>query len=521
MSVAENQSSPSPTPPADDVEPHAARPWLRLTEPAGFLVAAGIFLVVLMGGLDSFVVSTALPTIATDLHQVNGVAFVVSAYLVSATIAVPVFGRLSDIASRRNVFLAGTVIFIGGSVLAGFSQSLTELIIFRGLQGFGGGATFPVAIAMIAALFGPEDRARAIGILGATAGISIVAGPLLGSFIVSVTTWRWVFYINLPFGLFAALILVLWVDPLRSATRGRFDLPGAALISGWVSALMVALFGVSDFGWAWTDYRVIGLLSTTVVLLSAFLWWELRCTQPLLPLRLLGRRAILSANGILLFTGLLLSAVITFLSLFVGVALGGSASDIRDMIYFFAIPMIVGANVSGVLLNRCSYRTLLVPALLISGVAGLSLSLMSASTPLWELSFGILPIGGVALPLIPLGFGLGIALAGATIAIQNEAPPNQVGAAVGLTKFFQTLGGALGVSLLTVFQSWRFHSLSLGAESSGALRDALVTSYDEVFLILGVSVLLALVCSFWLSGRVLAGRTEKRPDAPTAVESPA
>ncbi len=520
MSAPENQSSPSPVPPVGAVELPAARSWLRLAEPAGFLVTAGIFLVVLMGGLDSFVVSTALPTIASDLHQVNGVAFVVSAYLVSATIAVPVFGRLSDIASRRNVFLAGTAIFIVGSVLAGFSQSLTELIIFRGLQGFGGGATFPVAIAMIAALFGPEDRTRAIGMLGATAGISIVAGPLLGSYIVSVTTWRWVFYINLPFGLFAVLILVLWVDPLRSVTRGRFDLPGAALISGWVSALMVALVGVSDLGWAWTDDRVIGLLFTTVGLLAAFLWWELRYAQPLLPLRLLGRRAILSANGILLFTGLLLSAVITFLSLFVGVALGGSSSDVRDMIYFFAVPMIAGANVAGALLNRCSYRTLLVPALFVSGVAGLSLSLMTTSTPLWGLSLDVLPTGGVALPLIPLGFGLGIALAGATIAIQNEAPPHQVGAAVGLTKFFQTLGGALGVSLLTMFQSWRFHSLSAGAASSGALRAALVTSYDQVFLILGVSVLLALVCSFWLRGRVPASRTESLPEGRTAAESP-
>ncbi len=211
--------------------------------------------------------------------------------------------------------------------------------------------------------------------------------------------------------------------------------------------------------------------------------------------------------------------MITFLSLFVGVALGGSASDIRDMIYFFAVPVIVGANVAGALLNRCSYRTLLVPALLVSGVAGLSMSLMTTATPFWVLSFGALPTGGVALPLIPLGFGLGIALAGATIAVQNEAPPNQVGAAVGLTKFFQTLGGALGISILTIFQSWRFHSLSVGSESSGALRAALVASYDEVFLVLGVSVLLALVCSFWLCGRVLDSRTANPAEAPTAVES--
>src|SRR5580658_4283941 len=212
-----------------------------LSPTASILVLVSVFLAVLMGAMDSLVVATVLPNIAIDLHQVDGVTFVVSAYLISSTISIPIFARLSDITSRRNVFLIGLVIFIAGSALAGLSQNLTELIVFRGVQGFGGGGVFPVAIAMATVLYPPEDRARVTGFLTGSAGLAIVLGPLVGSYIVSVTTWRWVFYINLPFGIVAALVLLIAVGPLRPATRGHFDSPGAALLSGWVGALMFAL----------------------------------------------------------------------------------------------------------------------------------------------------------------------------------------------------------------------------------------------------------------------------------------
>ena len=474
-----------------------------------------IFFAVLMGAMDSLVVSTVLPTIAGDLHETNGVTFVVSAYLVSSTIAIPIFARLSDISSRRNVMLAGLAIFIAGSASAGLSQNLTELILFRGLQGFGGGGIFPVAIAMVAVLFSPEERTRAIAVLSAASGIAIVAGPLLGSYIVQVTTWRWVFYINLPFGVFAASILFLGVGPLRAGVRGRFDTAGGALLSGWVGALMIALVQVSDSGWGWTDPRIVALLAATIALFAGFLFRELRAAEPLVPLRLLGRRVMASANLIMLFTGIVFSALLTFLSLFVGFVLGGSAGDIRDLIYFAAIPMVLGTAVAGAFLNRVSYRTLVLPGLLLSGLAALLLTGLSASTPIWTLSFGFLPTGGIAPVLVPVGFGLGVSLAVATIAVQNESPPAQVGAAVGLTKFFQMLGGAVGISLLSIYQTWRFQGLGGEAGSGGVVLSALVSSYDEVFLVLGVCVLLAFVSAFWLTGRVPAGQsarsTEVRP----------
>ena len=158
------------------------------TEIASILVLVGVFFAILMGAMDGLVVATVLPTIAVDLHQVNGVTFVAGAYLISSTISIPIFARLSDIASRRNVFLVGLATFIVGSALAGLSQNLDELIVFRGIQGFGGGGVFPVAIAMVAVLYPPETRARVTGLLTGAAGIAIVAGPLVGSYIVTITT---------------------------------------------------------------------------------------------------------------------------------------------------------------------------------------------------------------------------------------------------------------------------------------------------------------------------------------------
>jgi EmrB/QacA subfamily drug resistance transporter len=499
--------------------PPAGRSSHRLREFEGALVLVGIFFAILMGAMDALVVSTVLPTIAGDLHQVNGVTFVVSGYLVSSTIAIPIFGRLSDISSRRNVFLTGLAIFIAGSALAGLSQNLTELIIFRSVQGFGGGGIFPVAITMVTVMFPPERRTRVIALLTASTGIAIVAGPLLGSYIVSVTTWRWVFYINLPFGVFAALIVALAVPALRSSSPGRFDVPGAALLSAWVAALMIALVQVADAGWGWTDPRTLALLATTIVLFAIYLVWELRIPNPLIPFRILRRPVIASASGIMWFTGIVFSALVTFLSLYVGIVLGHSASDIRDMIYFVAIPLVIGAALAGAVLNRVPYRVVVVPGLLLSGLTALALSMLTASTPLWALSYGFLPTGGIALPLIPVGFGLGLGFSGATIAVQNEAPTEEVGAAVALARFFQSLGGAIGISLLTIFQVWRFNTLSAGATSPGAVLNALVGSYNEVFLLLAISVLLGFVSALWLRGRVLPAPVPSTVEITTPSES--
>jgi EmrB/QacA subfamily drug resistance transporter len=487
----------------------------HLTGPAAILVLVGVFLAILMGAMDGLVVATVLPTIALDLHQVNGVTFVAGGYLISSTISIPIFARVSDISSRRNVFIVGLAIFIVGSALAGLSQNLSELIAFRAIQGFGGGGVFPVAIAMIAVLFPPETRSRVIGVISGAAGLAIVIGPVVGSYIVSVTTWRWVFYINLPFGIGAAIVLLLFLKPLRPTNPGSFDLPGAGLLSSWVGALMFALVEVSDEGMSWANPLIVSLLGASAVLFAVFLWWELRVPEPLVPLRLMGQRTIAATSGVMFFTGIVFSALITFLSVFVGIVLlhsgPNAANDVRDIIYFLAVPLIMGAALSGQLLTRIPYRNVIVPGLAVASVAALFLTQLTPSTQLWVLADGFLPVGGLALPLIPLGFGLGFSLAGPTIAVQNEAPTDKVGAAIGLTRFLSSLGAALGISLLTAFETWRYAALANGTTSPAASLSALVTTYNEIFLILAIFIIISFGFGLFFRGRVPKKSTQSVP----------
>jgi EmrB/QacA subfamily drug resistance transporter len=494
--------------PPDDAPPARSALPRYLAGGAAIGVVVGIFLAILLAGLDALVVATALPTIAASLHQVDGITFVASAYLIASTVAIPIFSKLSDLYSRRNVFLIALAIFIGGSALAGLSQTLSELILFRGVQGFGSGAFLPVGIGMVALLFPPATRARLTGVLSGAAGIAIVVGPLLGSYIVDITTWRWVFYVNLPIGIAAMAVLALALGPLRPEARGRFDVPGTVLLAGWVSALMFPLVEISDGSWGWTTPSAVALLALTALLFVAFIVWELRHAEPLVPIRLLGRRVVAATGAISLLNGIVLTSLITLLSVFVGVVLlPGSPQEanlVRDVIYFFAVPLILGAVSSGALLTRFAYRTVMVPALLVAGVSGLFLYGVTASTPLWVLAFGFLPVGGLVPPLILLGFGAGIGLSGVTIAIQNEVPRNEVGAGIGIVRFLQSLGGAVGLSLFTVYIAWRSTQGLPAVPTPSETLTAVVAAYATVFLVMAVMTLLAAGLALFISGRVTA-----------------
>src|SRR5271163_3128232 len=201
------------------------------------LIIVGILLALLMGALDNFVALTALPTILEQFHTPNSGTFVISAYVITSTAGIPLFAKLSDLWSRRNVFLGALVVFMVGSVLSGLSQNLTELIVFRAVQGLGSGGFFPVGIAIAAVVFPPKTRARVVGALSGVFGIAVVAGPLIGSTILQFTSWRWVFYVNIPVGIAGIAIIVATLGPLRPTVVRKFDLIGAALLVSWVAAI--------------------------------------------------------------------------------------------------------------------------------------------------------------------------------------------------------------------------------------------------------------------------------------------
>lgn len=489
------------------------------------LVVGGILLCLLMGALDNFVVLTALPQILPDLHATLAEqTFVISAYLITSTVAVPIFARLSDMYDRRTVFISGLFVFIGGSVLAGLSQNFGELVVFRAIQGFGSGDFFPVGIAIVAVIFPPETRARITGLLSGVFGIATVAGPFLGSFIVDHTTWRWVFYVNIPVGLLGLTLLLLALGAVRPDVPGRFDVVGTVLLAGWVGALMFPLVEVGLGGWSWLDPRVLALLAATVVLLIGFVLWELRDPEPLVPIRLLGHRIVGSSGGTTFLVGFVLFPLATFLTFFVqDVTLAGVQSGVsdtvRDMLYALVIPLVFGAALGGNLLTRLGYRPIAAGGLAIGCIGMFFLTSVSVHTPVWTFQYGFLPSGGLILPLIPLGFGIGLTFPVFLLAVQNQVSESQVGAATGLVQFFQSLGGAMGLALLNSFQQARFNAIAPAVPAGGcplgnphpslaclqyfgAIRGPLATSYDQLFLLTLGLLIGGFLLSLLITGRI-------------------
>lgn len=511
------------------VNPPAAR---AIARPAfAGLVVVGILACLLMGALDNFVVLTALQQILSSLRAPSSSqTFIVSAYLITSTVAVPIFARLSDIYDRKSVFISGIVIFVAGSLLAGLSQNVNELLFFRAVQGFGSGDFFPVGLSIVAVVFPPETRARVTGLLSGVFGIATVAGPFLGSFIVTTTTWRWVFYVNIPIGIAGLGILLATLGPIRPEVRQGFDIPGAVLLAGWVAALMFPLVEVSQapgIAWAWSDPRVVGLLLTAVVLGVAWVGWELRTRDPLVPLQLLKRRIIASSGGTTFIVGLVLFPLATFLTVFIDVVtfqgVGNAADTVRDVLYALVIPLVFGAALGGSLLTRVAYRPPVVVGLSVAAIGLFFLTTLSTTTPVWILAGGFLPVGGIVLPLIPLGFGIGLTFPVFLLAVQNQVPEGEVGAATGLISFLQSLGGAIGVTLLASFEEYRFGILAPAAPAGGcapsagpptgaclsygeALLRSAAQSWDEVFTLMLVLLLAGLVLSLFIQGRLPVGR---------------
>ena len=486
------------------------------------LITLGILLALLMGALDQFVALTALPNILDDFGQpgTSGV-FVISAYVIASTTAIPLFAKLSDIWSRRNVFLGGLTVFIVGSVLSGLSQNLPELILFRAVQGFGSGGFFPVGIAIVAVVFPPQTRARVIGGLSGVFGIAVVAGPLLGSAIVTYTTWRWVFYVNIPIGLAGFALIALTLGPLRPERVRKFDLAGAALLAGWVASVMYPLYQIADDGWTWTDSRVLVLLGVGGFLIIVFVLWELRAENPLVPIRLFTHRVMAAGGGATFFIGMVFFPVATFLVFVVGFALApGSSSTsetVRDILYFLIIPLVFGAALGGQLLTRLTYRSVALLGLTIGMAGMLGLTMLQPSTPLWTFRFVVIPVGGIVLPLIPLGFGIGLTFPVFLLAAQNQVEQTDVGEAGGLIQFLQSLGGAVGLSVLASLQQTQFSLLdpspSPACSSSmppvplcddylRVFPNELILSYDFVFLIMLGLLIVAFVFGLFLRGRL-------------------
>lgn len=412
------------------------------TKGTAFLIIGGALLALMLGVMDQSIVATAGPAIIADLGGLNLYAWVFSAFILAQTVSMLIFGRLSDIYGRKRLFLAGLVTFLVGSIFSGASQTIIELILFRGLQGIGSGAFFSIGLAIIGAAVQPAQRARVLGITGSIFGTGAILGPTVGSYLIQFAGWRWIFYVNLPIGL-ASLILVSFKlhEQSNQQTDRRIDWTGTVTLTGWVSLLLLGfLNGGSTFPWySWQEGLLFGGFA---VFLLAFLRIEARVEAPTLPLSLFKNRTIASLFTVNFARGVVLFGLVAFISLLVQGALGGSIQDTRNVIYAFVVPFVFGSIVSGQVVTRVGFRlvTIIGTTLILLGTLLLVLAGPSASvTDLMERS-------------VVTGLGLGVSIASVLSGFQNSVERRLIGVASSLYFFSLNLGGAIGVGILGSLQ---------------------------------------------------------------------
>jgi EmrB/QacA subfamily drug resistance transporter len=421
-----------------------------LTGAALRTVFVALMLGMFLAALDQTIVAVALPKIVGSLGALNHISWVVTSYLLASTISTPIYGKLGDMYGRKPVFLVAILIFLAGSMLAGLSQTMAELIGFRALQGIGAGGLMVSAQAIIADIVPPRDRGRYMGLIGSVFAIASVAGPLLGGFLTSID-WRLIFYVNVPIGIVAVVIVTTRLHLHTPHRRHRIDYLGAALLSGGVGALiLLATWGGTQY--AWGSSQIIGLGILGVVLLLAFVWQERRAAEPLLPLHLF-RSPIFSVANTMGFTiGMAMFGAIVFIPLFLQIVygLGPTSAGLRT------IPLMAGLLVTAVLSGRAisrigRYRPFPIAGTAVLIVGMYLLSLLGVHTPPWVASAY----------MVVVGVGIGLVMQVLVLAVQNDARPQEIGVTTASATFFRSMGGAFGVALFgTIFANRLSHQLS-------------------------------------------------------------
>ncbi|MDI1484101.1 MDR family MFS transporter [Polyangium sp. y55x31] len=394
------------------------------------LTVAGLVLALAMAALEATVVATAMPTVTGDLGGIEYYAWVTNAYLITSAISVPIFGKLADLHGRKPVLLAGIAIFLLGSAASGAAQSMPALIAFRAIQGLGAGAMQPMPITIIGDIFGIEERSRLQGLFGAAWGFFGLVGPIIGGVIVQNVSWRWVFYMNLPFGVAAAALITTALHERVERKKRKLDLAGAFLLASFVTALLLASSGVHDESrWAF--------VLATVLLLGAFLFVESRAEEPLLPLGLFTRRVIAFSSAIGAVIGGAMVAILTYVPLFIQGVRGGTPTEAGSSITPMLVTWPIASTLGGRLIPRVGFRALVRLGMGCTGVAAVALPLVADRMPL-----------GLRVVTALFGIGMGLANTALIIGVQTSVGWEQRGIATASSMFFRTIGGAVAVGVM-------------------------------------------------------------------------
>ena len=495
------------------------------------LATAGTMLSLLLAALDQTIVGTAIPRIVADLNGLDRLAWVTTAYLVTSTTMTPIAGKLGDLFGRKPFLLAGMVGFVAASALCGLSQDMTQLIVFRGIQGVFGGVLFATVFTVIGDLFPPEQRGRLAGLFGAVFGLSSIVGPTTGGFITDHFSWRWVFEVNIPVGIIAFVVVLVGLPYVRSKASWRdIDFGGAVTLAAGVVPLLIALSITRDH--AWTSPEVVGLLAFAAAMLAAFVFVESRAEHPIVPLHLF-RNSVFTVSmvvGFLTAFGMFGSILFTPL-VFQGV-LGISATNSGALITPMMFGLLAASTATGFLMRRVKYYRFLGTFGVIVMIFGMwLLSQVTPSTPEWR----------VVANLIVVGLGIGVTFPLYLTAVQTALPRQYMGVASSQIQFWRNLGGTVGSAILGAvltnrlpdYIATRFAALHLppqvianlpktGSANSildpaliaklpppvlAAIRAALADSLHDIYLFAGGVLLLALVATVFMKEVPL--RTER------------
>jgi EmrB/QacA subfamily drug resistance transporter len=415
-------------------------PGYRYTIGRILAIYGGLMVALLLAALDQTIVATALPKVVSDLGGLSQYSWVFTAYMLASTVTVPLYGKLGDVYGRKPLFVFAIVVFLVGSALCGLAQNMTQLVIFRGLQGLGAGGLFPLALAVVGAIVPPRDRGRYQGLIGAVFASASIIGPALGGFIVDNTTWRWIFYVNLPVGGLA--LLVIWLTMPRRApmTDHYVDWAGAALLAASSTSLLLGLvWGSSDY--AWTSAQVLGALAGAALFLVLFLAYERRVPEPILPFDLMRNRTVAASLACMALVGMAMFGTISYVPLFVQGVIGTSATSSGVVL----TPLMLGAVTASILSGQWVSRSGHVRPNAIAG----PIVLTAGMALLWRMNVHTTN-GQAARNMVVAGVGLGLMMQVFVLAVQNAVPRARIGSATAVTQFSRSIGATLGVTIMGV-----------------------------------------------------------------------
>jgi EmrB/QacA subfamily drug resistance transporter len=412
------------------------------------MLITGLIIAMLFAALDGTVVGTAMPRIVGELGGLSLMTWLTTAYMLTSTTVVPVAGKLADLLGRKAVYITGLIIFMLGSALCGTAASMMQLIVYRGVQGIGGGVMMPMAMIIIGDLFAGKERAKWQGIFGGLYGLASVIGPQIGGWIVEALNWKWVFYINLPVGILATVFISLGLKKHQVTRTVKIDIAGISTMTVGIVSLMLALtLGGKEY--AWSSWQILSLFGSSLVFLLLFIKVETTAAEPILPIYLFKNRTFTLLNGIGFLMSIGMFGAILFVPLFMQGIVGVSPSQSGTIMTPMMLTVIAGSILGGRIVYKIGVKTQILCGMIIIATGFSLLATMGADTSKWA----------ATLYMATIGSGMGLVMPILTLALQESFPKSELGVVTSSSQFFRSIGGTFGMTLLGTVMNYRSEQL--------------------------------------------------------------